>query len=530
MLTNKNNILQLIALLHQHGVEDVVLCPGSRNAPIVHSLQESALFRCHALTDERSAGFFALGQSLATTRPTAVCVTSGSALANLYPAVAEAYYQRVPLVVISADRPAAWIGQMDGQTMPQPDALGRMVRLSVNLPEGNTDEEVWHINRLINEALMECTHRGGGPVHINVPISEPLYAFDTAELPQVRTIRRIEGLSAQHLRDLAELLAQSHRRMIVIGQKPIDRSVKPAYLGELDRGFISLCEHLANLGHGHVAYTNPDGLVQAIPQGQEEIYAPDLLITLGGHIISKPLKQYLRKYPPRQHWHVSPDGEVADTYRCLTTVVEADPAEFVERLAYLMIGQENCEYPILWKSLAMQLSQAREQDVLAPFIQQLNQQPQAVLHLANSSAVRMVQRYMLHPDITVCCNRGINGIEGSLSAAVGFATATPERPNYVLIGDLSFFYDQNALWNTDLPHNLHILLLNSGGGKIFDTLPLPENPRSQDFICARQHYTAEHICRHYGIAYGCASSEQEWQSMLPQFMQDQESSLIEINV
>ena len=184
MLSSNRLILETIAVLREHGVMDYVLCPGSRNAGIVHTICEAEDF-CHMATDERSAGFMAIGMALSSNLPTAVIVTSGSALANLYPAACEAYYQHVPVVFVSADRPAAWIGQMDGQTMPQEGALGKMVKMSVSLPENN----LWHANRLLNEAMMACNERlPQGPVHINIPISEPIYEFTEENLPRTRGI------------------------------------------------------------------------------------------------------------------------------------------------------------------------------------------------------------------------------------------------------------------------------------------------------------------------------------------------------
>ena len=525
MISDKKNILQLVALLHEHGVEDVVLCPGSRNAPIVHTLVESGLFHCHPLTDERSAGFFALGQSLATGKKVAVCVTSGSALANLYPAAAEAFYQHVPLVFISADRPAAWIGQMDGQTMPQEGALGKMVRMSVNLPEGNTPEEEWHINRLVNEALLECSHREGGPVHINVPIGEPFYEFQTEALPTVRVIRRVERFSPI-------LLPREGKCMVLLGQRPKEEGFS-SLLSVVGQRFVCLCEHLANVGQSEAVLSNPDGLLQAIPEGEEELFAPDLLITMGGHVVSKALKQFLRKHPPRQHWHVSERGEVADTYQCLTAVVEAHPSEVLKGLAELAVEEDQKAYLSMWKQLKEHVDEtphSEQERLVASFVEQLNRLPKAVLHLANSTAVRMVQRFPLSPNITVCCNRGINGIEGSLSAAVGFASAAEDCPHFVLIGDLSFFYDQNALWNMALPHNLHLMLLNSGGGQIFDTLPIPRNPQSRDCICASQHYSAANICAQYGVEYHRVSAREEWERVLPHFFASKGNILMEIEV
>ena len=220
MYSDKKNILQLVALLIEHNIKKIVLCPGSRNSPIVPTIANHPFFSCYPVTDERSAAFFAIGLALHGGSPAAVCCTSGSALLNIHPAVSEAFYQQVPLVVISADRPGAWIGQMDGQTFPQPGVFGSQVKKSVNLPEIHTDEDEWYCNRLINEALLKLNHHGKGPVHINVPISEPLFRFTTEELPKVRVITRYQGLNVydREYTGLIERLNNYNRRMIVAGQ------------------------------------------------------------------------------------------------------------------------------------------------------------------------------------------------------------------------------------------------------------------------------------------------------------------------
>ena len=215
MYCSKENVNILTALLVAHGVRHAVCCPGSRNAPIVHNLTECPDIRCYPVTDERSAGFYALGMSQALAQPVAVCVTSGTALLNLAPAVAEAYYQQRPLVVISADRPPQWIDQLDGQTLPQPDALGRFVRKAVSLPEPHDDEERWYCNRLVNEALLEQF----GPVHINVPITEPLFDFSVAQLPEQRVISRIlPDISGNTLRHVGQMFMLAKRPMLIDGQ------------------------------------------------------------------------------------------------------------------------------------------------------------------------------------------------------------------------------------------------------------------------------------------------------------------------
>ena len=323
MYSDKKNILQLVALLKAHGVRKIVLCPGSRNAAIVHTLANIEDFTCYSVTDERSAGFFAIGLSLQGGGPAAVCCTSGSALLNLHPAVAEAFYQQVPLIVISADRPAAWIGQMDGQTLPQPHVFGTLVKMSVNLPEVHTEEDEWFCNRLINEAILETTHHGKGPVHINVPISEPIYRFTAKTLPEVRVITRYQGLSVydRDYKELIERLNKYNKRMVVVGQMNLIYLFEKKYVKPLYKHFAWLTEHLGNQTIPGIPIKNFDAAVYSMTPERQEDMAPEILITYGGHIVSKQLKKYLRNHPPREHWHVAADGKIADLYGCLTTVI-----------------------------------------------------------------------------------------------------------------------------------------------------------------------------------------------------------------
>lgn len=219
MYSDKINVNILTSLMVAHGVRTVVVCPGSRNAPLAHNFASCPEMYCVAATDERSAGFYALGLALASERPVAVCVTSGSALLNLAPAVAEAYYREVPLLVISADRPLAMINQLQGQTLPQAGALGMMVKATMQLPEPHNEVERWYCNRLVNEAMIKMLLHGGGPVHINVPISEPLYNFAVEELPEERKISMVAAYADEaQLTAIADNFAKARKPLIVVGQ------------------------------------------------------------------------------------------------------------------------------------------------------------------------------------------------------------------------------------------------------------------------------------------------------------------------
>ncbi|MCI1646867.1 MAG: 2-succinyl-5-enolpyruvyl-6-hydroxy-3-cyclohexene-1-carboxylic-acid synthase [Bacteroides sp.] len=538
MYSDKRNILQLVALMKAHHITTVVLCPGSRNVPIVHTLAAHPSFTCYSVTDERSAGYFAIGLALREKAPVAVCCTSGTALLNLHSAVAEAFYQQVPLVVISADRPAAWIGQMDGQTIPQPGVFHDLVKKSVNLPEVQNETDEWYCNRLINEALLETRHHVCGPVHINVIVSEPLFGFIVKELPEVRVITRYQGMdvSTPDGKVLIERMKGYRKRMIIAGQTTLPGDKEKGRFENTGRVMEPLCgqfavltEHIGNPFPCESLLRNFDAAIYAMSDQSANQMAPDLLITYGGHVVSKRLKQFIRQHPPKEHWHVSSAGEVVDLYGSLTTIIEMEPADFIKEIACVTYEQAS-EYPQLWKNSCESIPEPMfaysAMSVIGELFRKLP--VQSALHLANSSAIRYAQLYPLPSSVEVFCNRGVNGIDGSLSAAVGYAAASSQsdeyKLNFVLIGDLSFFYDMNALWNGHISPNLRILLINNGGGEIFHTLPgLEASDVSHRFITAVHQTSAKGWAGERGFAYYRVEDETQLEKAMEVFTQPEKT-------
>ena len=517
MYSNKKNVLQLAALLLEYGIDHVVVSPGSRIAPITQTLSQHPAFHCFTVVDERSAAFFALGLIQKLQRPVAVCCTSGTALLNFSSAVAEAFYQQLPLLVISADRPAAWIGQMDGQTLPQPGVFNTLVKKSVQLPEPITKEDEWYCNRLINEALLELTHHGNGPVQINVPLSEPLFEFTEKELPQARTIRYSGGYpkSLDNSDYFRNQWTQSSKRMILVGQLPPDEKVKKVLEGiAKEWDCVILAEHTANVSSCPII-DNFDQIIYALPTEKWDEFAPDLLITFGGHVVSKRMKQFLRKQHPTQHWHLSADGSVPDLFQSLTDVIEMDENFFA--LLGSPTDQQATSYNLIWKSESDKLkNRSKEYTATMPFSDLLVLKTlfpllpeKAALQLGNSSTVRNAQLFDLNPEIPVFCNRGTSGIDGSMSTAVGFAAIHPAL-TFLVIGDLSFFYDVNGLWNKHINKNLRILLVNNGGGEIFHLLPGLNKAESLDEHISYRHNTgAKEWAMAMGFLYLSAENETE---------------------
>ena len=540
--SDKENVNILTALLVEHGVKHAVVCPGSRNAPIVHNLNECPNITCHPVTDERSAGFYALGMAQIIRHPVAVCVTSGTALLNLLPAAAEAYYQHVPLVVISADRPAMWIDQQDGQTLPQLDALGRFVSKAVSLPEPSTDDERWYCNRLVNEALLCCQRHGGSPVHLNVPISEPLFTFNVPALPTERVIRQVAATTdVAHCQPLLADVQSAQRPMIVVGQLSNKEARRMALqLCELSTDVVVVYECLGMACHED-ASCYPDPQTERLSplhidkvlarMQQVEQYQPDVVVYLGGTLVSKRLKAFLRQSPAAKTWIVNERGAIYDTFQNLTGVIEGAPRDILEViLQYVRREKEKQRLPFesgfrsRWATLIHQVQAQNERfhplysslQAVKRFFETVSHEDRYVLHAANSMPVRLVNHFASD---YVFCNRGVNGIDGSLSTAAGCSLVTTQNV-YCVIGDLSFFYDQNALWHS-LGGNFRVLLLNNGGGVIFQSLPgLKGSTAQQTLISAQHHTSACGICQQNNVAYLSAHDEEELENNMNRFVND----------
>ena len=540
-------MLELVALIKAHGIREVVLSPGSRNAPLSLSFAADPFFRCHSIVDERSAGYVALGMIQASRQPVVVCCTSGSALLNYGPAVAEAFYQKLPLIVVSADRTEAWIGQMDGQTIPQYQVFGALVKRSVHVREVHSDEDLWHANRLINEALNAALMAGGGPVHLNMPIDEPLSDFSVQQLPVVRKITMIHPAEADA--DGAALLAsamvKAKRPMLVVGQRlpASDNLSELLEILSLRFGVVVLAEHLANVDHAIASF---DAILE-----HNKMEAPDLLITLGGHVVSKRLKQLLRAQKPDQHILFSDDLEAPDTYQALTCVLRQNPVAVLKKTIEVLLQKaayNNISFSGLgsyysqWTQAASALSFDSENmrqnycehlpfsDLYAvgKFLELLPEN--ASILVANSSSVRHVQAFPLPKNTRVYCNRGTNGIEGTLSTAFGMALVS-DRPLYVILGDLAFFYDLNILTVKPFPKNLKVLLLNNGGGGIFDLL-YDKQPKEayQSFVAAEHTTQAVAWANAAGLEVVQANDKASIQAGLKRFMAfDGNGILLEVN-
>ena len=538
MFSNKENINILTSLLIAHGIENAIVCPGSRNAPIVHNLNECGNIQCWPVTDERSAGFYALGMAQATGKPVVVCVTSGSALLNLAPAVAEAHYQHIPLIVVSADRPQQWIGQLDGQTLPQPNALLPFVRKAVSLPEPHDDETHWLCNRLINEALFQAATHGFAPVHINVPTSEPLFCFDAPTLPHERMFRPIVHPYSLNLHTpLTDEIGKAEHPIIVIGQMPKD-AINKTTMDALTSVFTVFSESLSN-SSGKILHFD-ETIRRMTP---ETVLFPDLIIYVGNTLVSKMARRFLRYSQAKTYLITTDTNTTPDPTMHLEGVVEcannADIDGILQSLATTFESDDDFNRNIFKKLWDLQLinSEICARDFTPQFSQMAtvkyleekisNIHTDIHTHYANSTAIRLANIYAKH---YVWCNRGVNGIEGSVSTAAGFSLVSKGKV-VCITGDLSFFYDQNALWNRNIDGRLRIVLLNNGGGGIFRQLNgLQESPAAEQLIEASHSTCAQGICQQNEIGYIPAHNMQEMQRGIDRLLTEEAARPILLEV
>lgn len=525
MYTELKTYQIIIALLKEYGIRRCVLSAGSRNVPFVHSVEEDPFFECYSVVDERSAGYFALGLAQESGEPVVISCTSSTATCNYWPPVAEAYYQGVPLVVLTSDRDPAMLGQWEDQMIDQVGMYSRHVRKSVNLPIVNDRDDWLFCQRLVNEALLELDHRGTGPVHINVPMRSYNNSFNVRVLPEVTRIRRLDALDSNEVwRPFADKLASARRILVVAGQAT---GTSPELATALER-FCSSCnaavaaEYMANVPRDHAFNPTLCMEYRYITEKKFAEFLPDVVVSFGGNMTAG-LKDMLRKFAGKfEHWSVREDGSVCDMFKSLTTVFECAPERFFSRMAGLLGSRLNDgEYIGALRAYEAQATVSELPWSNAFAIKEVVERvsPGSILHLAVNNAIRLTNFFNLKPGVKVYANIGTHGIDGPLSSLLGQAV-TSGKPAYLVVGDLAFFYDMNALRLRHIGGNVRILLLNNQGGEEFYFNQMWKNEASDLHTTARHHTKAEGWARECGFRYLSARDKGELEEALVGFFDD----------
>ncbi|WP_210464482.1 2-succinyl-5-enolpyruvyl-6-hydroxy-3-cyclohexene-1-carboxylic-acid synthase [Rufibacter roseolus] len=514
------SVIDIAEICARKGVEDIVLSPGSRCAPLTLAFARHPQLRVRTVPDERSAAFIGLGIAQQTGKPVVLVCTSGTAAYNYAPAVAEAFYQNIPLLVLTADRPPEWIDQLDGQTIRQTHIYGGHVKRSFDFPVDTKHvDSQWYAARLLNEALNEAVAFPEGSVHVNIPLREPFYPEPDEEFTYSADVKIIEelpsgyGLPAQAWEQLKTELKQYRKVLVVAGQGRRDEALH-AEIVRFCRatGAVFITDTISNQQVAGETINYHDVFLGAKHLHTAEALQADLLITFHKSLISKNLKLFLRKQQHLKHWHVQPAGMVADTFQSLTRIIRTTPQDFFAQVGQNGEGlQVSPAFTNAWHELEMQgkavLERFQENSPFSEFQvchQVLRNLPQhSLLHLANSMSVRYANLIGVAglEGVEVFANRGTSGIDGSTSTAVGSALSTDKLVT-LLTGDMAFLYDRNALWHNYPPQNLRIVVLNNHGGGIFRMI---EGPRSQPelrpFFETDQRQTAQKTAEDMGLTY-----------------------------
>jgi len=520
----------LLQIFIEKEIKHIVISPGSRNAPLTLGFASNPYFSCYSVVDERCAGFFALGIAQQIQKPVAVLCTSGSALLNYYPALAEAFYSQIPIVVVSADRPLSKIDIGDGQTIRQQNVFSNHTQYNANLTEESSSENEKKIRDSIHISVSKKA-----PVHINVPFEEPLY--ETISSPSFE-ITKTQKKSIEPKKEINDLIKKTYhnfqKKLILIGANyPNQIDVEIITNLANDPSVVVMCETTSNVYHPKFV-NKIDVLITPFSENDFKSLQPNLLITFGGMIVSKRIKTFLRKYKPEEHWHIDP-LRAYDTFGCLTQHLKENPNDFFSDLVF--------EKPTIqsnYNDFVQQIETERQKKsnyflenapysdlwVFEKIIKFLPENIQ--LQVSNSSAIRYLQLFDLKPSIEVFCNRGTSGIDGSTSTAIG-ASIISQKPLVLITGDIAFFYDSNALWNNYIPESFKIILINNSGGGIFRILTgHKENDIFSTFFETTHNLKAEYLSKMFGFAYFYAQNELETPIKLEQFFKCKTKCIIEI--
>ena len=517
MFSTKKNVLQLLSLLKAHSIKRFVVSPGSRHIPIVLSMESDPFFELYSVVDERSASFFALGLIQRFEEPVGVICTSGTASANYCSAISEAYYQELPLLVLTADRLPCLLDQHEDQMIHQSTMYVNVTKYVANLPVVNTLQDEWYNNRLINEALLELNHHGTGPVQINIPVADHKDDFTVTELPWQRKINRYDlSVPEECWKKIANRLSDK-KIIIVCGEVNPLKEVELKALDSFCQKFdcIILSDKISNCHHRY-AVENTFPTLQAMSHGDVEETIPDVIISIRSNYSFNPeFKSFVKRCASTkiENWYVSASGKIIDPFQCLTDVFEMNEFIFFSKISQakedILI---NHQYAELWTIISSSI-----EEPIVPYGhiytigKFLNNIPDnCILHLSNSNSVRIAQLYSISPSIEVHCNRGTDGIDGCMSTMVGYASGT-DKPVFLMIGDLTFFYDMNALWNRQLGKNVRIILSNNDGGAIMHMPKRPELATSllPNYISAQHHTSAKAWVEDRGFTYLSAHNEKE---------------------
>jgi 2-succinyl-5-enolpyruvyl-6-hydroxy-3-cyclohexene-1-carboxylate synthase len=533
----QQHINKIAEMFFRLGGETAVICPGSRNAPLTVAFARHQKINCIPVSDERSAAFIALGIAQQTKKPVALICTSGTATLNFYPAICEAFYQNVPLVVITADRPPELIDQWDGQAIRQNDVFKNHILKQITIPNALNEDSMLSMEKDLKDVIELCIQQNL-PVHINVPLNEPFYPsveekyfYDEQKIIPGNASLLPMHASEKDVHEIADVIKQiqnqgdnsdSLKLLVIIGFNHFDQEVSEAvHKAQQKLNFPIIADIISNYNFDN-AIKNYDFILDE-KNNAEELH-PDVLITIGAALLSKNIKKYIQKHKPRKHIHIQAYGHVGNPFQTLTGILRVKPELFFAVLSKLDMNASS--YLNAWKSRDEKIAIKKEIQNL-PFCELkaagiiLKALPtHSNLQLANSMSVRYPMLLGIDKTIKINCNRGTSGIDGCSSTAVGAASVS-DKITTLITGDIAFFYDVNAFWNIIALPKLRIIILNNGGGGIFRLIDGPSKLEELEVFFENSHArTATHIARDFNFQYLHAANEKGLEEALHGFYEE----------
>ncbi|RLZ09847.1 2-succinyl-5-enolpyruvyl-6-hydroxy-3-cyclohexene-1-carboxylic-acid synthase [Faecalibacter macacae] len=522
-ISKKLNVQLIAETFLAFGIDHIVLSPGSRNGALTMQFANDNRFKTYSVVDERSAGFVALGIAQQIKKPVVVCCTSGSATANYYPAVTEAFFQNVPLIVLSADRPEHLVDNFDGQTIRQKNIFETHSVHNVQLSESEETDDLTRNMLLTKYALTDCIHKSA-PIHINMPFSEPLYEFVTEPDIVIDNITIDEKEYPEiDVFDYMRRWNSASKKLVLVGLHSPNEEFNQL-LTQLanDDSVVVLHEVTSNVHHPRF-FNKIDQVIFPYPEEELEVLKPEILLTIGQNIVSKKVKRFLREQKAQQHWHLDEYWQ-PDTFQILTDKIETKPEFFLEQLV-TFINPKESDYYKKWNQIRVNNEKKHQEYIqmipfsdLKAFDSIIRNYPENwQVQYGNSTVIRYGLLFDHNSSNPIFCNRGTSGIDGSTSTAIGACIASGDN-TVMITGDISFFYDSNALWNANMPNNFRIILINNGGGNIFKFIPGPSDTNVvEDYFETKHHLTAEHLAKMYNFEYQVVSNLSDLENSYKEF-------------
>jgi 2-succinyl-5-enolpyruvyl-6-hydroxy-3-cyclohexene-1-carboxylate synthase len=536
MVSTKKIVGLLGSFFKDIGVRDMVISPGSRNAPFTITYTQDDSFNCHSVIDERSAAFVALGMAQKTKKPIVIICTSGSAVLNYYPAIAEAYYQRIPLIVLSADRPEWAIDNGQGQTIRQKGVLDLHVENSISIDAESNDSLKKKKNIESLKEIFLSQKVSQLPIHINVHFDEPLYDIESFQPELISPINWYDTVKEEDCaeEELIETWMSKRNKWIILGQTELSNQEKEILQKLAQRDDVLIWTESTSQFYSENCISSIDVFLEGNPLMKQQ--KPDLLIQLGGAIISKKIKAFLQAISRYEYWSVSPYNHHPKIYGEIDKKIQLSISSFIRKVGQFPVSiteeirtmkEENIRIEEKKKNYLEGLSTYSDLLILHSIVEQLPLN--SVIHSANSSIIRYLQLLDLNGR-SFYANRGTSGIDGSTSTAVGFSNKDNEHLNVLFTGDISFFYDSNAFWNK-LESNLKIVLLNNAGGSIFRIIPGAKETKVREEFFATHHSTsAKDLCKTYQIEYCSVGSLETLKTNWEEFVSKSGIGVMEIFV